>query len=96
MRTLQLTATVTPNHELLVQLPPEIAAGNYQIVLVLEEQPIQEPQKQRQPSNLCLECGHCLDCQVAVEPGGTGLAAQLLDNPGIKDGFIEPETEAFP
>lgn len=46
MRTLQITATVTDNHELTIQLPPEIPAGNYQIVLVMEEQPIQ---KQRKP-----------------------------------------------
>ncbi|WNZ26285.1 hypothetical protein HJG54_28000 [Leptolyngbya sp. NK1-12] len=46
MRTLQITATVTDNHELTIQLPPEIAPGNYQIVLVMEEQPTQ---KQRKP-----------------------------------------------
>jgi hypothetical protein len=39
MRTLLLTATVTPDHELKIQLPPDILAGDYQIVLVLEEQP---------------------------------------------------------
>jgi len=41
MRTLQITATITPDHELTIQLPPEIPAGDYQIVLVIEEQPIQ-------------------------------------------------------
>ena len=46
MRTLQLTATITPDHELKIQLPPDISAGDYQIVLVLEEQPTQ---KQHQP-----------------------------------------------
>lgn len=46
MRTLQITATVTPDHELKVQLPAEIPAGEYQIVLVMEEQPIL---KQRKP-----------------------------------------------
>jgi hypothetical protein len=46
MRTLQITATITPDHELKIQLPSDISAGDYQIVLVLEEQP---PQKQRQP-----------------------------------------------
>lgn len=46
MRTLQITATVTQNHELTVQLPPEIPAGKYQIVLVMEEQPTQQS---RQP-----------------------------------------------
>jgi len=46
MRTLQITATVTPDHELKIHLPPDISAGDYQIVLVLEEQPTQE---QRQP-----------------------------------------------
>ena len=45
MRTLQLTATITPNHELKVLLPPDISAGDYQIVLVLEEQPTQEQRK---------------------------------------------------
>ena len=47
MRTLQITATVTPDRELKIQLPPEIPAGDYQIVLVMAEQPIQEP---RNPS----------------------------------------------
>lgn len=42
MRTLQVTATVTPNHQLTVQLPPEIPAGKYRIVLVMEEQPAPE------------------------------------------------------
>ncbi|MBW4659910.1 MAG: hypothetical protein KME15_14635 [Drouetiella hepatica Uher 2000/2452] len=46
MRTLQITATITSDHELKIQLPPEIPAGDYQIVLVMEEQPTQE---QRQP-----------------------------------------------
>ena len=46
MRTLQLTATITSDRELKIQLPPDISAGDYQIVLVLEEQPTQE---QRQP-----------------------------------------------
>ena len=45
MRALQMTAIVTPNHELTVQLPPEIPAGSYQIVLVIEEQPTQEKRK---------------------------------------------------
>ncbi|MGA7935755.1 MAG: hypothetical protein WCA35_19550 [Kovacikia sp.] len=42
MRTLQLTAPITPDHELKIQLPPDISAGDYQIVLVLEEQPTQK------------------------------------------------------
>ena len=46
MRTLQLTATITLDRELKIQLPPDISAGDYQIVLVLEEQPTQ---KQPQP-----------------------------------------------
>jgi len=46
MRTLQITATISPDHELKIQLPPDIPAGDYQIVLVIEEQPTQ---KQRQP-----------------------------------------------
>jgi hypothetical protein len=45
MRTLQLTARITPNHELKIQLPPDILAGDYQIVLVLEEQPTQKQHK---------------------------------------------------
>lgn len=45
MRTLQITATITPDRELKIQLPPEIPAGDYQIVLVLEEQPTQQPRK---------------------------------------------------
>ncbi len=46
MRTLQITATITVDRELTIQLPPEIPAGDYQIVLVIEEQPTQA---QRQP-----------------------------------------------
>jgi hypothetical protein len=46
MRSIQLTATITPDRELKIQLPSDIPAGDYQIVLVLEEQPAQ---KQRQP-----------------------------------------------
>jgi len=46
MRTLQITATISPDHELKIQLPPDIPAGDYQIVLVIEEQPTQ---KQRKP-----------------------------------------------
>jgi hypothetical protein len=45
MRTLQLTATITADRELKIQLPPDISAGDYQIVLVLEEQPTQEQRK---------------------------------------------------
>jgi hypothetical protein len=48
MRTLQIAVTITPDHELKIQLPPEIPAGDYQIVLVMEEKSIQE---QRQPFN---------------------------------------------
>lgn len=46
MRTLQITATVTPDRELKIQLPSEIPTGDYQIVLVMEEQPSPKP---RQP-----------------------------------------------
>ncbi len=46
MRTLQIEATVTSSHELTVQLPPDVSAGDYQIVLVMEEKPAQA---QRQP-----------------------------------------------
>ena len=45
MRTLQITATVTPDRELKIQLPAEIPAGDYQIVLVMEEKPAQEPRR---------------------------------------------------
>ena len=45
MRTLQIAATVTPDRELKIQLPLEIPAGDYQIVLVMEEQPTQEQRK---------------------------------------------------
>ncbi len=45
MRTLQITATVTDDHELKVQLPSEIPAGDYQIVLVMAEQPSQAPRE---------------------------------------------------
>lgn len=42
MHTLQITATVTPDRELKIQLPSDIPAGDYQIVLVMAEQPVQE------------------------------------------------------
>ena len=45
MHTIQLTATVTPDHELKVQLPADIPAGDYQVVLVMAEQPTQKPRK---------------------------------------------------
>lgn len=45
MRTLQITATVSADHEIKIQLPPEIPAGDYQMVLVIEEQPIPAKRK---------------------------------------------------
>lgn len=45
MRALQLTATIADDHELKIQLPSDIVSGEYQIVLVLEEQPNQEQHK---------------------------------------------------
>lgn len=42
MLTIQTTATVTPEHELAVQVPADIPAGEYRIVLFLEAQPVKK------------------------------------------------------
>jgi hypothetical protein len=39
MKTIQTTAIVSPEHQLTIQVPPDIQAGEYKVVLVLEETP---------------------------------------------------------
>lgn len=41
MHTIQTKVAVTPDHQLTLSLPPEIQAGEYQVVIVLEAQPRQ-------------------------------------------------------
>ena len=49
MRTIEITATVTADGKVTVQLPPDIPAGEHQIVLVIEEKPVEK--KKRPPLN---------------------------------------------
>ncbi len=46
MHTIQTKAAVTADHQLTLSLPPEIQAGEYQVVIVLEAQPSQPQLKQ--------------------------------------------------
>ncbi|ASC69482.1 hypothetical protein XM38_004090 [Halomicronema hongdechloris C2206] len=46
MHTIQTKAAVTADHQLTLSLPPEIQAGEYQVVIVLEAQP-RQPQTQQ-------------------------------------------------
>ena len=46
MKTIQTTAIISPEHQLTIQVPPDIQAGEYKIVLVLEAKPAK---KKRQP-----------------------------------------------
>ncbi|MEW6492603.1 MAG: hypothetical protein AB1589_08860 [Cyanobacteriota bacterium] len=46
MKTIQTTAIISPEHQLTIQVPPDIQAGEYEIVLVLEAKPAR---KKRQP-----------------------------------------------
>jgi hypothetical protein len=46
MKTIQTTALISPEHQLTIQVPPDIQAGEYEIVLVLAAKPAK---KKRQP-----------------------------------------------
>lgn len=46
MKTIQTTALISPDHQLTIQVPPDIQAGEYEIVLVLEAK---SAKKKRQP-----------------------------------------------
>jgi hypothetical protein len=37
MKTIETVVNVTPNRQIIVQLPPDIPAGEYQVVIVLNE-----------------------------------------------------------
>ncbi|OBQ09109.1 hypothetical protein [Anabaena sp. AL09] len=37
MKTIETVVNVTPNRQITVQLPPDIPAGEYQVVIVLNE-----------------------------------------------------------
>jgi hypothetical protein len=43
MRTIQSQATVTSSHEMIVQVPTDIPAGKYQIVMVMDTQSDKKP-----------------------------------------------------
>ncbi len=43
MQTIQTTATINPEHQLMIQVPSSIPAGKYKVVLVIE--PKTETQK---------------------------------------------------
>lgn len=52
MKTIEITATVTEDGKLTVQLPSDIPPGEHQIVLVIDEKPVPEKsstQKKRPP-----------------------------------------------
>ncbi len=51
MRTLKTQAVVDPNGQLRLQLqvPPDIPPGEYQVVLVIEEQPTSATAAQKRP-----------------------------------------------
>ncbi len=42
MKTIKTIATVTADGKITVQLPPDIPAGEYQVVLVIDEKPLPE------------------------------------------------------
>lgn len=42
MKTIQTIATVTENGKLIVQIPVDIAPGKHQIVLVIDETPVEQ------------------------------------------------------
>jgi hypothetical protein len=46
MKTIQTTALISPEHQLSIQVPPDIQAGEYEIVLVLQAKPAK---KKHQP-----------------------------------------------
>jgi hypothetical protein len=58
MRTVEPTATVTPDGSLTVQVPPDVTPGTHRIVLVIDES--HEPQERQLDSPLhnLLALGH--------------------------------------
>jgi hypothetical protein len=40
MKTIETTATITPEGIVTVQVPPDILPGEYRVLLVIDEQPI--------------------------------------------------------
>lgn len=42
MLTIQTTAIITPEHKLTLQIPTDIPVGEYQVVLVIEAQPVKK------------------------------------------------------
>lgn len=44
MRTIETTAVIEPNSKLILQLPPDVPAGQRRVVLVIDDQPILEKQ----------------------------------------------------
>lgn len=50
MRTIEGNAVITPDNQLRVQVPPDIAPGEHHIVLVIDEQPM--ALAPREPLNL--------------------------------------------
>ncbi len=61
MKAIETIATVTEDGKLTVQLPPDIPAGEYQVVFVIDEQPlIEKPvtKEKRPPLNFPVHnCG---------------------------------------
>jgi hypothetical protein len=50
MRSLAVTGIVTPQHTLTVAVPPDIAPGPYQVIIVIQEEP--QPSVQGPPDFL--------------------------------------------
>lgn len=54
MKMIETVATVTENRQMTVQLPPDITPGEHQVVLVIDEKPVNEvpaTKKERPPLN---------------------------------------------
>ncbi len=45
MRTITTTATVTPDRLLTVQVPPDVAPGEHEVVIVIDETPAQTQER---------------------------------------------------
>ncbi|MGE0820472.1 MAG: hypothetical protein AB7G75_06545 [Candidatus Binatia bacterium] len=42
MRTIETTAVVTEDGKLTINVPPDIAPGEHQVVMIIEEQPVKK------------------------------------------------------
>jgi hypothetical protein len=55
MKAIETTATVTQDGKLILQMPPDIQSGEYQVVVAIEDVPITQedspPTKKRPPLN---------------------------------------------